>query len=103
MEPATQPASPSACIFHPDRAPDITHPDLCVDCHADPGARAVSEQIYWSDYEARFGPRRAAREHCAQCADPGDRTSHRGSELCRMRSSIASGGTEAHCACAACF
>ena len=29
--------------------------------------------------------------------------SHRGSGCCRMRTSIASGGTRAHCSCSACW
>lgn len=39
---------------------------------------------------------------CPQC-EAGTPVSHNGSPLCRMRKSIASGGTVAHCTCSACF
>jgi hypothetical protein len=44
---------------------------------------------------------------CARCEaqqlNGGHGPSHEGSRLCRLGESIASGGEEAHCACAACF
>lgn len=44
---------------------------------------------------------------CARCAIQrlygGHGPSHNGSRLCRQGYSIASGGGEAHCTCAACF
>ena len=39
---------------------------------------------------------------CAQCT-PDNPVSHNGSSLCRMRTSIASGGKNTHCTCRACF
>ena len=41
---------------------------------------------------------------CKECDEGGTyNPSHSGSSMCRMGRSLASGGTDTHCTCAACF
>lgn len=42
-------------------------------------------------------------DECAHWNTLGQGPSHDGSRLCRMKTSIAAGGTVSHCTCAACF
>jgi len=44
-----------------------------------------------------------AHPDCPDCQSPFVRSTHEGSPKCRNRTSIAAGGTKAHCTCVACF
>ena len=57
----------------------------------------LKKSIYWDWFEEK---------DCKQCRAgliDSFGPSHNGSSMCRMRTSIASGGNRSHCTCRACF
>ena len=66
--------------------------------------RALGEMLSKLTGVSRVGAvAEAACVTCRAIAISGMGPSHNGSRLCRMRTSIASGGDRSHCTCAACF